>query len=75
MNLYEKINTIMQNVESLKKDGKVEFGSTKYKYLSEAKTTAEIRKQLIEQKLVILPIEVNRSKRKGKSRMAFTLTN
>ncbi len=62
MNLYEKINTIMQNVESLKKDGKVEFGSTKYKYLSEAKTTAEIRKQLIEQKLVILPIEVNEVK-------------
>lgn len=62
MNLYEKINTIMQNVESLKKDGKVEFGSTKYKYLSEAKTTAEIRKQLIEQKLVILPIEVTEQK-------------
>ena len=48
----------MADVESLKKDGKAEFGSTKYKFLSEAKTTAEMRKQLVKHKIVILPIEV-----------------
>lgn len=58
MNIYEKINSIMEAVESLQKDGKVAFGSTKYNYLSEAKTTAEMRKQLIKHKLVILPIGV-----------------
>ena len=46
----EKINTIMESVESLQKTEKIEFGSTKYKYLSEAKTTAEMRKQLIKYK-------------------------
>lgn len=58
MNIYEKINAIMESVESLQKDGKVSFGNTKYNYLSEAKTTAEMRKQLIKHKLVILPVEV-----------------
>jgi hypothetical protein len=46
----------------LQKDGRVAFGSTKYNYLSEAKTTTEMRKQLIKHKLVILPVEVNESK-------------
>ncbi|MDD4564866.1 MAG: ERF family protein [Eubacteriales bacterium] len=62
MNIYEKINAIMEAVGSLQKDGKVAFGSTKYNYLSEAKTTAEIRKRLIKHKLVILPIEVDEKK-------------
>ena len=58
MNIYEKINAIMESVESLQKDGKVAFNTTKYNYLSEAKTTAEMRKQLVKHKLVILPIGV-----------------
>lgn len=58
MNIYEKINAIMEDVKSLKKDGKAEFGSTKYRYLSEAKTTAMLREQLIKHKLIILPIAV-----------------
>jgi len=62
MNIYEKINAIMENVESLQKDGKVAFGSTKYNFLSEAKTTAEMRKQLVKYKLVILPIGVEEKK-------------
>ena len=48
----------MEDVKSLKKDGKAEFGSTKYRYLSEAKTTAMLREQLIKHKLIILPIAV-----------------
>ena len=48
----------MEGVESLQKDGKIAFGNTKYNYLSESKTTAEMRKQLIKHKLVILPIGV-----------------
>lgn len=58
MNIYEKINAIMESVESLQKDGKVAFNTTKYNYLSESKTTAEMRKQLVKHKLVILPIGV-----------------
>lgn len=59
MNIYEKINAIMESVESLQKDGKVAFNTTKYNYLSESKTTAEMRKQLVKHKLVILPIGVS----------------
>ena len=39
------------------------------------KQLPKLGKQLIEQKLVILPIEVNEVKGRAKSRMAFTLTN
>ncbi|HHX11145.1 MAG TPA: hypothetical protein GX729_07270 [Firmicutes bacterium] len=62
MNIYEKINAIMESVESLQKDGRVAFGSTKYNYLSEAKTTTEMRKQLIKHKLVLLPIKAEEIK-------------
>lgn len=62
MNIFEKINAIMAEVENLQKDGKISFGNTKYNYLSEAKTTAEMRKQLIKYKLVLLPIKAEESK-------------
>lgn len=57
MNIYEKINKIMGEIEYLKKDGKAEFGSTKYKFLSEAKTTTIFRDKLIENKIVLFPIK------------------
>ena len=59
MNIYEKINCIMDSVKSLKKDGKVDYGNTKYNYLSESKTTEVFREQLIKHKLVILPTIVS----------------
>jgi hypothetical protein len=58
MNIFQKINAIMDNVGSLQKDGKVDFKETKYRYLSETKTTSEMRKQLIKYKLILLPIGV-----------------
>lgn len=58
MNLYEKINAIMGEVESLQKDGKVSFGTTKYNFLSEAKTTAIFHEKFVAHKLVMLPIYV-----------------
>ncbi len=62
MNIYEKINTIMSEVKSLQKDGKVAYGNTKYNYLSEAKTTEIFREKLIKHKLVLLPIKVTDEK-------------
>lgn len=56
MNLDEKILKIMDAVRYIQKDGKVDFGSTKYKYASESKITAVIREQLILQKVTIFPI-------------------
>jgi len=65
MNIYEKINKIMADVVSLQKDGKCAFGSTNYKFLSEAKTTEIFREQLVKHKLVLLPVNVQET-REGK---------
>ena len=55
MNIYQKINEVMKNIEYLTKDDKVEFGTTKYKAISEEKVTTAVREQLVKQGIVILP--------------------
>lgn len=55
MNIYEKIADIMKNVQYLAKDDNVEFGSTKYKALSEEKVTTIMRKELISHGLIVYP--------------------
>lgn len=57
MNIYQKINEVMKNIEYLAKDGKVEFGTTKYKAISEEKVTTAVREQLVKQGIVIIPIQ------------------
>jgi hypothetical protein len=56
MNIYQKISEVMKSIEYLTKDNKVEFGSTKYKAISEEKVTSAVRKELINQGIVIIPI-------------------
>jgi hypothetical protein len=57
LNLWQKINAVMQDVQYLAKDDKVEFGTTKYKAISEEKVTAAVRESLVKNGLVIMPIE------------------
>lgn len=57
MNIFEKINKVMENIEYLAKDDKVEFGTTKYKAISEEKVTTAVREQLVKQGIVIIPIK------------------
>lgn len=56
MNIYEKWSWIMEQVQYLKKDDNIKFGSTNYKALSEEKVTATVRQFLVQQKLIILPV-------------------
>ena len=56
MNIYEKITAIMQDVQYLAKDDHVEFGSTKYKALSEEKVTSIMRAELLKYKLIVYPL-------------------
>lgn len=56
MNIYQKINEVMKAIEYLAKDDKVEFGTTKYKAISEEKVTTAVRDQLVKQGIVILPV-------------------
>jgi len=55
-NIYQKINNVMTSIEYLTKDDKVEFGTTKYKAISEEKVTTAVRKELVKQGIVILPV-------------------
>lgn len=57
MNIYQKIHNIMANIQRLQKDDNVEFGKTKYKALSEEKVTTILRKEMLEQGLVVFPIK------------------
>ena len=59
MTIYEKILSIMKTVQRLQKDDNVEFGSTKYKALSEEKVTTIMRSELIKHGLVVYPIHQN----------------
>lgn len=63
MNIYEKISAIMQEVQYLAKDDRVEFGATKYKAISEEKVTSVMRAALMKYKLVVFPVSqtANRS--------------
>ena len=54
--IYQKIFNVMNDTERIPKDGKVEFGKTKYKYLSAEAIVENIRAEMIKQKLIIYPI-------------------
>lgn len=56
MNIFQKISEVMKAIEYLTKDDKVEFGTTKYKAISEEKVTTAVRKELVKQGVVIIPI-------------------
>lgn len=56
MNIYEKIAAIMADIQYLAKDDRVEFGSTKYRALSEEKVTSIMRAELLKYKLVVYPV-------------------
>lgn len=57
LNLYQKIRSVMKDVEYLQKDNHVSFGKTNYKAISEEKVTTAVRESLIKHGLVIIPIE------------------
>lgn len=57
MNIYQKINEVMKNIEYLTKDDQVAFGTTKYKAISEEKVTTAVREQLVKQGIAIIPVQ------------------
>lgn len=52
----EKILKVMTAIDYLKKDGNVQYGSTRYSYLSEEKVTSCIREAMRDAGLVIVPV-------------------
>ena len=55
--LYDKISKVMKDVEYLAKDGRIDFGKTRYKVITEEKVTSTVRESLIKNKLIIIPVE------------------
>lgn len=55
--LYQKMLKVYQAVDYLQKDDKVQFGSTNYKAISEEKVTSTVRAALVENGLIVFPIE------------------
>lgn len=62
LSIYQKILNVMKAVEYLQKDDNVEFLKTKYKAISEEKVTSTVRKQFVEQGLIMYPFEQEISK-------------
>lgn len=61
--IYRKIMRVMERVEYLAKDDSISYGDTvKYKGLSEEKVTRVIRKELVEQGIIVYPIIQNHSR-------------
>lgn len=52
----------MQDVEYLKKDDRIQFKNTNYKAISEEKVTEAVRKSLVKNNLIIIPVEQVHSK-------------
>lgn len=55
MNIYQKIQSVMQDIQYLTKDDQVSFGTTKYKAISEEKVTTTVRASMIKNGLVMYP--------------------
>ena len=56
MNIYEKIASIMGDIQYLAKDDRVEFNKTSYRALSEEKVTSIMRAELLKHKLIVYPV-------------------
>lgn len=61
-NVFQRMNAVMQKVKYLCKDDKVEFKTTKYKAISEEKVTTAVRTAMVEEGLVIFPVEQHRER-------------
>lgn len=55
-NIFQKISAVMQDVQYLSKDDRVEYNSTRYKAISEEKVTSIVRESLIKHGIVIVPV-------------------
>ncbi len=58
MNIYEKIQDVMRNVQYVQKDDHVEYKTTKYMAVSEEKVTSIMRAEMIRVGLIVYPVEM-----------------
>ena len=60
MKIYESINNVMEKFKAIHKDGTVGFGNNSYKVVTYDNIISNMREHLVEQKIIINPIQVER---------------
>ena len=55
--LYKKVLEVMKDVSYLQKDGKVQFGTTKYSAVTIEKVVTSVRESMIKNGLIIMPVD------------------
>lgn len=60
--LYQKMLAVYKAVDYLQKDDQVSYKNTNYKAISEEKVTSAVRKALVENNLIVFPIEQEHKK-------------
>lgn len=60
--LYQKMLAVYRAVDYLQKDDHVSYKNTNYKAISEEKVTSAVRKALVENNLIVFPIEQEHKK-------------
>ena len=60
--LYQKMLAVYRAVDYLQKDDNVSYKNTNYKAISEEKVTSAVRKALVENNLIVFPIEQEHKK-------------
>lgn len=60
--LYQKMLNVYKAVDYLQKDDHVKFNNTNYKAISEEKVTSTVRAALVENGLIVFPIEQDHKK-------------
>ena len=56
MPIHKKILAVMKDVDYLIKDGKIEYGKTRYKGLREEIVTTRVRDSMVEHDLIVFPV-------------------
>lgn len=57
LNIHQKINAVMKEIEYLSKDDHIKFQNTNYKAISEEKVTSAVRVSMAKNGLTLIPIE------------------
>jgi hypothetical protein len=63
--IYGKIYNIMSRIKYMPKDGDIQFGKTKYKYLSAEEIIKNVRTEMIKEKLIMYPFETEVTNQTG----------
>lgn len=72
LTLYQKIHAIMSEIDKIEKTTQIKFNSTNYWATDETKVLEVVRPKLIEQKLIILPVEQIRCENGNKTTVDTT---